>query len=113
MRRRRTLGGRGATAPGRASDSGASIRYCATRELPAALGRFARAYRPAGSGAWRNGLMAESTISRVRSARVERETRETRIAVDLNVDGTGRAKVRTGIGFLNHLIDAIARHGLF
>jgi imidazoleglycerol-phosphate dehydratase len=46
-------------------------------------------------------------------ARLERETRETRIAVEVNVDGTGRATVRTGIGFLNHLIDAIARHGLF
>jgi imidazoleglycerol-phosphate dehydratase len=56
-------------------------------------------------------MMANEAPARI--ARVERATRETRIAVELNIDGTGRAKVRTGIGFLNHLIDAIARHGLF
>jgi imidazoleglycerol-phosphate dehydratase len=57
--------------------------------------------------------MQDSSAPRARIARVERETRETRIAVEVNVDGSGRAKVRTGVGFLNHLIEAIARHGLF
>src|SRR5258708_5789049 len=48
-----------------------------------------------------------------RRAGLERNTRETRITVDVDVDGTGRANVRTGVGFLNHLVDAVARHGLF
>lgn len=48
-----------------------------------------------------------------RRAHVERQTRETRIVVDVNVDGTGVAEIRTGIGFLDHLWDAVARHGLF
>lgn len=49
----------------------------------------------------------------IRRARLERQTRETRIAVDVAIDGTGLAKIRTGIGFLDHLWDAVARHGLF
>jgi imidazoleglycerol-phosphate dehydratase len=57
--------------------------------------------------------VSELKVPVVRRARIERETRETRIAVEVDVDGTGQARVRTGIGFLNHLIDAFARHGLF
>jgi imidazoleglycerol-phosphate dehydratase len=57
--------------------------------------------------------MADTDLPRSRHARLERETRETRIAVAVDVDGTGRARVMTGIGFLNHLLDAFARHGLF
>ena len=53
------------------------------------------------------------TIEAPRQAHVERVTRETRIAVDLNVDGTGAADIQTGIGFFDHLLDAVARHGLF
>jgi imidazoleglycerol-phosphate dehydratase len=49
----------------------------------------------------------------VRRARLERKTRETAISVDVNVDGTGVAQVSTGIGFFDHLLDALARHGLF
>ncbi len=48
-----------------------------------------------------------------RRAHLERQTRETRIAVDVDVDGTGIAEISTGIGFLDHLWDAVARHGLF
>lgn len=48
-----------------------------------------------------------------RKARLERETRETRIAVEVDVDGTGQSRIKTGVGFLNHLVDAVARHGLF
>jgi len=47
-----------------------------------------------------------------RAARVERNTRETRIVVDLNVDGTGRASLDTGIPFLDHMLDQVARHGM-
>jgi imidazoleglycerol-phosphate dehydratase len=47
-----------------------------------------------------------------RRARVERNTKETRIAVELDVDGTGRAKLSTGIPFLDHMLDQVARHGM-
>ncbi|MPZ99042.1 MAG: imidazoleglycerol-phosphate dehydratase HisB [Dehalococcoidia bacterium] len=48
-----------------------------------------------------------------RRATVERDTAETRVHVDLNVDGTGRAEVATGIGFYDHMLTAFARHGRF
>jgi imidazoleglycerol-phosphate dehydratase len=48
-----------------------------------------------------------------RRAKVERVTRETQIQVELNVDGTGRAEIATGIGFYDHMLDAFARHGRF
>ena len=42
-----------------------------------------------------------------------RETRETMIRVDLDLDGTGQAQVRTGLGFLDHLLTALVRHARF
>lgn len=48
-----------------------------------------------------------------RSAKVSRETKETRISVSLNLDGTGTNSIDSGIGFLDHLLDAFARHGRF
>jgi imidazoleglycerol-phosphate dehydratase len=48
-----------------------------------------------------------------RRARVERSTAETRVLVDLDVDGEGRAEVSTGIGFYDHMLTAFARHGRF
>jgi imidazoleglycerol-phosphate dehydratase len=45
-----------------------------------------------------------------RRARVERRTAETTVVVELDLDGGGRADVRTGIGFLDHLLTALARH---
>ena len=48
-----------------------------------------------------------------RRAEVTRETAETSIRVALNVDGTGRAEVATGIGFFDHMLTAFARHGRF
>jgi imidazoleglycerol-phosphate dehydratase len=48
-----------------------------------------------------------------RVGRCRRETRETRVAVEWVLDGAGRADVQTGIGYLDHMLDALARHGLF
>lgn len=48
-----------------------------------------------------------------RRAEVERTTRETRVRVRLNLDGTGQAEVRTGIGFYDHMWELFAAHGLF
>ena len=52
------------------------------------------------------------TLSPMRQAEVIRKTAETNIRVAINLDGTGRSKLSTGIGFLDHMIDQIARHGL-
>jgi imidazoleglycerol-phosphate dehydratase len=48
-----------------------------------------------------------------RTAEISRSTSETEIGVKLNLDGSGLAKVSTGIGFLDHMLTALARHSLF
>ncbi len=48
----------------------------------------------------------------MRTAQVTRNTLETRITISLNLDGTGSAKLATGVPFLDHMLDQIARHGL-
>lgn len=48
-----------------------------------------------------------------RSAQIRRETKETQIHVDLDLDGTGRRTIETPIAFFSHMLDAFARHGLF
>lgn len=47
-----------------------------------------------------------------RTARVERNTLETRIQVEVNLDGTGQSRFETGVPFLEHMLDQVARHGL-
>ena len=49
----------------------------------------------------------------MRSAAVERNTKETKIKLKLNVDGTGVCKSETGVGFFDHMLDGFTRHGLF
>jgi imidazoleglycerol-phosphate dehydratase len=46
-------------------------------------------------------------------AKIERKTAETEVAIELNLDGTGQANVATGVGFLDHMLTLLARHGLF
>ena len=48
-----------------------------------------------------------------RAATVTRNTRETQITLTIDLDGTGRADLHTGIGFFDHMLDGFARHGLF
>jgi imidazoleglycerol-phosphate dehydratase len=50
-------------------------------------------------------------VSRI--ARVERETAETKVLVEIDLDGAGHTDVATGVGFFDHMIDAFGRHGLF
>ncbi len=48
----------------------------------------------------------------MRKAVVERATRETRVTAEVNLDGTGRYEVATGVGFLDHMLEQLSRHSL-
>ena len=48
----------------------------------------------------------------MRAGKVERKTKETEIAVALDLDGTGRSEISTGIGFLDHMLEQLSRHSL-
>jgi imidazoleglycerol-phosphate dehydratase len=48
----------------------------------------------------------------MREIAVKRDTSETKIFIELNLDGTGRANLKTGVPFLDHMLDQIARHGM-
>ncbi len=48
-----------------------------------------------------------------RIAKLTRETKETKIEISINLDGSGKADINTGIGFFDHMLEGFARHGLF
>ena len=50
---------------------------------------------------------------RIRTASIHRKTKETDISVSLNLDGTGKSKIETGLPFLDHMLELFAKHGLF
>lgn len=50
---------------------------------------------------------------KIRKADVSRKTGETDIKISLNIDGTGKNQVKTGIGFFDHMLTAFSKHGLF
>jgi imidazoleglycerol-phosphate dehydratase len=47
----------------------------------------------------------------MRTAAIKRDTKETQLEVSLNLDGTGKANIHTGVGFLDHMLELFARHG--
>jgi imidazoleglycerol-phosphate dehydratase len=51
-------------------------------------------------------------MSEARTARLERQTSESKVSITLNLDGTGRAQISTGVGFFDHMLTAFAKHSL-
>ena len=49
----------------------------------------------------------------MRTAEIERQTAETKITLRLDLDGTGKSEIDTGVGFLDHMLTLFARHGRF
>lgn len=52
-------------------------------------------------------------MKKERTAKLTRNTKETQIEAELNIDGTGKSSVDTGIGFFNHMLEGFAKHGFF
>ncbi len=49
----------------------------------------------------------------MRTVKTERTTKETKISMELNLDGQGSGDISTGIGFFDHMLEGFARHGFF
>jgi|AntRauTorckE6833_2_1112554.scaffolds.fasta_scaffold08323_3 imidazoleglycerol-phosphate dehydratase/histidinol-phosphatase len=62
------------------------------------------------AGKWTD--LTRSILFPTRRAEINRNTKETRISVAINLDGTGESNIRTGLKFFDHMLDQIARHGL-
>ena len=58
-------------------------------------------------------LTQPDCLAMSRVGKIERETAETEISLEVNLDGTGQAQVDTGIGFLDHMLDLLTRHAVF
>lgn len=58
-------------------------------------------------------MASDSAARAPRYGKAERQTKETRVSVELRLDGRGRCDVQTGIGMLDHLLEQVGRHGLF
>ena len=52
-------------------------------------------------------------MSHTRTAKIMRQTAETNISLELNIDGSGQSQIDTGVGFLDHMLTLFAKHGLF
>ena len=52
-------------------------------------------------------------MDKSRRSQIKRDTRETQITCELNLDGTGKGQIETGIGFFNHMLEGFAKHGFF
>lgn len=57
--------------------------------------------------------MEMRNVSTNRKALVSRQTKETQIEITLNIDGSGKTNIDTGIGFFDHMLNSFARHGMF
>ena len=51
-------------------------------------------------------------MSEARTASLERQTSESKVSISVNLDGTGRAQISTGVGFFDHMLTAFAKHSL-
>ena len=89
------------------------------------ISRSARKGKSSASGAEPNGSLsnggespsaadfATPSIAPPRRAEIDRKTRETTVAVELSLDGSGRGEIATGVPFLDHMLQSFARHGFF
>ena len=57
--------------------------------------------------------MEITNLKEKRAVCVKRDTKETKIYMELNLDGSGQTSLDTGIGFFDHMLDGFARHGFF
>lgn len=62
------------------------------------------------SGNWTE--LSRAILFPSRKATLQRDTKETKIAISINLDGTGKSNINTGLNFFDHMLDQIARHGL-